>query len=72
VANQEKVTVNRLATLVLRSLGLEEGGNIVHQEERKGDVKHSLADIGKARRMLGYSPAHGLMEGLMMTVASMK
>ncbi len=70
VANQEKVTVNQLASLVLKSLGREEGG-IVHLEERKGDVKHSLADIRKARRMLGYVPRIGLEEGLSLTAASM-
>jgi len=72
VASQEKVTINQLASLVLRSLGLKEEGNIVHQGERKGDVKHSLADIGKARSMLGYSPAYGLNEGLSITAASMR
>jgi UDP-glucose 4-epimerase len=72
VASQEKVTINQLASQVLRSLGLKEEGNIVHQGERKGDVKHSLADIGKARSMLGYSPAYGLNEGLSITAASMR
>jgi len=72
VASQEKVTINQLAAQVLRSLGLKEEGNIVHQGERKGDVKHSLADIGKARSMLGYSPAYGLNEGLSITAASMR
>ncbi len=71
VANQEKVTINLLASLVLCSLGLEERGNMVHLEERAGDVKHSLADIGKARRMLGYSPGYRLKEGLSITGASM-
>ena len=71
VANQEKVTVNQLASLVLRSLDRKEEGNIVHQEERKGDVKHSLADISKARRMLGYAPAYDLKKGLSLTVAGM-
>lgn len=71
VANQEKVTINLLASLVLSSLGLEERGNMVHLEERAGDVKHSLADIGKARRMLGYSPGYRLKEGLSITGASM-
>jgi UDP-N-acetylglucosamine 4-epimerase len=31
---------------------------------RPGDVRHSLADIGKARRLLGYEPAHRLEHGL--------
>jgi len=72
VANQEKVTVNLLASLVLRTLDIKEEGNIIHQEERKGDVKHSLADIGKARHMLGYAPGHSLKDGLQQTVASMQ
>ena len=35
---------------------------------RKGDVKDSLADIGKARRLLGYRPEVSLDEGLEKTL----
>lgn len=35
--------------------------------ERKGDVKHSLADISKARQLLGYSPVVNVAEGLQKT-----
>jgi len=31
---------------------------------RPGDVRHSLADISKARRLLGYCPTHRTREGL--------
>jgi UDP-N-acetylglucosamine 4-epimerase len=31
---------------------------------RPGDVMHSLADIGKARRLLGYAPTHSIEQGL--------
>ncbi len=31
---------------------------------RPGDVRHSLADISRASRLLGYAPTHGLREGL--------
>jgi UDP-N-acetylglucosamine 4-epimerase len=31
---------------------------------RKGDVRHSQADIGKAVSMLGYAPTHRIGEGL--------
>lgn len=31
---------------------------------RQGDVRHSLADISKARSMLGYEPSHDLVAGL--------
>lgn len=32
--------------------------------DRPGDVRHSLADIGKARRLLGYSPDYSFDQGL--------
>jgi UDP-N-acetylglucosamine/UDP-N-acetylgalactosamine 4-epimerase len=31
---------------------------------RAGDVRHSLADVSKARRLLGYDPTHTVAEGL--------
>jgi UDP-N-acetylglucosamine 4-epimerase len=31
---------------------------------RPGDVMHSLADIGKAQRLLGYAPTHSIERGL--------
>ncbi len=35
-----------------------------HREFRTGDVRHSLADISKAQRLLGYLPTHTLRAGL--------
>jgi UDP-N-acetylglucosamine/UDP-N-acetylgalactosamine 4-epimerase len=31
---------------------------------RQGDILHSKADIGKARRLLGYEPTHSIAQGL--------
>lgn len=36
----------------------------VYQPARKGDVRHSVADIRKASRILGYTPSVTLEEGL--------
>lgn len=36
----------------------------VHRDFRAGDVRHSLADITKAQRLLGYAPSHKITEGL--------
>ncbi len=36
----------------------------VYSQARKGDVRYSLADIAKARRVLGYKPEVGLEIGL--------
>jgi UDP-glucose 4-epimerase len=36
----------------------------VYEPARAGDVRHSVADVGKARDLLGYKPAISLQEGL--------
>jgi UDP-N-acetylglucosamine 4-epimerase len=36
----------------------------VYREFRAGDVRHSQAEVGKARRLLGFEPAHDLAGGL--------
>lgn len=35
-----------------------------YQAFRPGDVRHSQADIGKARKLLGYEPTHDVRAGL--------
>ena len=35
-----------------------------YRDFRAGDVRHSLADISKARTLLGYEPSHRIGEGL--------
>jgi UDP-N-acetylglucosamine 4-epimerase len=41
----------------------------VYQDFRVGDIRHSLADIGKARRLLGYCPTHDVEMGLFQSMA---
>ncbi len=40
----------------------------VHREDRKGDVKNSLADISKAKDLLGYQPQVRFKEGIDRTI----
>ena len=35
-----------------------------HADFRPGDVRHSLADVSKAKRLLGYEPTHDVRAGL--------
>jgi UDP-N-acetylglucosamine/UDP-N-acetylgalactosamine 4-epimerase len=42
--------------------------NVTYAPNRKGDVNHSLADISKAKRLLGYSPEVHIYEGLVRTI----
>lgn len=44
----------------------------VYEKERKGDVKHSIADISKAKNLLGYEPTTSFEEGLKKTIEIMK
>jgi UDP-N-acetylglucosamine 4-epimerase len=39
----------------------------IHGPDRQGDVKHSLANISKAKKLLGYEPAVSVEEGLKKT-----
>lgn len=54
---------------LFQNLKKEAGSNMepVHGPERKGDVKHSLADISKAKQMLGYEVKVTVEEGLRKT-----
>lgn len=36
----------------------------VYSEFRAGDVRHSQADISKAKQLLGYEPMHNIVQGL--------
>lgn len=36
----------------------------VYRDFRAGDVRHSLANVSKARQLLGFEPAHNLANGL--------
>jgi UDP-N-acetylglucosamine/UDP-N-acetylgalactosamine 4-epimerase len=45
-----------------------EAAKPVHGPFRAGDVRHSLANISKARRLLGYEPTHRLGKGLKVAV----
>ncbi|HDX6574108.1 TPA: SDR family oxidoreductase, partial [Escherichia coli] len=59
VAYGERTSLNELVEFIkndLGSNGIKYAGNIIYRDFRKGDVRHSLADISKAREMLGYQP----------------
>jgi len=40
----------------------------IHGPARPGEVRHSRADLARARRELGYEPAVSFSEGLRRTV----
>ena len=68
VAVGERTSLNQLyeairANLVTKFPHLAEA-KPVYRDFRAGDVRHSLADIGKAQTRLGYAPTHRISDGL--------
>ena len=68
IAVGERATLNELFDLVRERLARHSPAIAEAQPEygdfRPGDVRHSLADISKAERLLGYRPTHTLRAGL--------
>ncbi len=62
VACAAKASINRLFEHIADRLGSTLRPRYL--PERKGDVRRSLADIGLARKHLGYQPTHTLEQGL--------
>lgn len=60
-----QVSLNRMVNYLEELSGKRVAVN--YGPERKGDVKHSLADITRAQRLLGYSPKVDFKEGLRRT-----
>ena len=62
----EHITLNKLIRLLEEILGVK--SNVNYAAPKPGDVRHSLADITRARRLLGYEPKVMVKEGLKRTV----
>jgi UDP-N-acetylglucosamine 4-epimerase len=72
IAVSERTTLNELFALE-RALLAEHYSWVrdsapQYRESRAGDVRHSLADISKAKRLLGYAPTHPVGEGMRETI----
>jgi nucleoside-diphosphate-sugar epimerase len=62
----ERITLNKLIHLMEEILGVKAQVNYI--APKAGDVRHSLADITRAQRLLGYEPKVMVKEGLRRTV----
>jgi len=66
VATAGRISLNQLFAIVKREVGSSLEPD--YSNPRAGDVRDSQADIGKAQRLLGYTPIVGFEEGLGRTV----
>jgi UDP-glucose 4-epimerase len=62
VARGERTTLNQLLAMLGRIAGRDLAPE--YAAARPGDIKESVADIGRARADLGYEPTIGVEEGL--------
>jgi len=69
IGTGKKVSINELARLITEITGRDV--RPIYREPRPGDIKHSLADISKAKQF-GYNPKYNLEEGLRETIGSFK
>jgi UDP-N-acetylglucosamine 4-epimerase len=68
IAFGERTTLNELYAYIRKRVAEHQpqvkNVEAVHHEFRAGDVKHSLADISKAKKLLGYAPQYSIEAGL--------
>lgn len=68
VACGEQLSLNQLVDILSKALKVSIPST--YRSERPGDIKASLADIGKAEKWIGYKPMVGVEEGLKQLVLS--
>ena len=57
------ITLNNLGKLILKLTG-KENLKLEYTDPRPGDIKHSYADLTKAKNLLGFQPKYKQEEGL--------
>jgi len=66
VATGVRITLNEVVEVLREITGYS--GPVAYAPERAGDIRHSLADISLAGKLLGYAPSVEFREGLRRTV----
>jgi UDP-N-acetylglucosamine 4-epimerase len=67
VALGERTSLNQLYNYIrdsLEKLGIQYSKNPEYKDFRSGDIRHSEADITKAKNNLGYEPMHKISQGI--------
>ena len=64
VAVGDRTTLNELFYMIRDVLHLSDSIKPYYRDFREGDIHHSLADISKAKKLLGYEPQYRIKKGL--------
>jgi len=65
IGSGERTTINSLVSEICELTGVSV--RPIYTDPRPGDITHSFADIGNARRVLGFEPLVGFRQGLKKT-----
>lgn len=68
IAVGDRTSLLDLTKLIKKSLVKNSSSEILFREFRPGDVKHSQADISKAKKLLGYDPIFNVETGILKTI----
>jgi nucleoside-diphosphate-sugar epimerase len=70
IACGDRISLNDLYAEITKLLGIDRAP--IHGPERAGDIRDSLADISKAKELIGYEPEVTWQDGLIDTVEFFK
>jgi len=59
-------SINDLANLIIELTNSK--AKVLHEKQREGDIVHSLADVTKANKVLGFQPSYDIKSGLKETI----
>ena len=71
IAVGDRTSLNQLYRILQAFIKKEnkfQHSKLIYRSFRDGDVRHSQADITKAKKLLGYKPTHKVRDGLKATV----
>lgn len=66
IATGRQITLNRLVEIINECLGTKI--EPLYAAPRQGDVVHALADVSKAKALIGYEPKYTVEDGLKKTI----
>ena len=71
IALGDRTSLNELYAMLQSAINKQSNikhSKLIYRDFRAGDVKHSQADISKARNLLGYRPTHKVKPGIDETI----
>lgn len=68
IGTEESISLNQLFTMLSKLFSEKypdfKMRKLQHEPARAGDIKHSVADIHRAEKLLGFQPTYSLMQGV--------